>query len=764
MTNETFLDSAINSPAKRKLFIGSFAGWMAAVFTFLTVLFLVCYFLRIGGEENLNLICDSSHTATWIAAFLTAWKTGKNKLLDDDARKAWHRLMFAFFSYACGHFLWFYLNSILGEQPFPSVADIGFAGFYPLMLWALRSFPTAPQSKTDRRKFWLDASTVMISGLAVVWHFVIRPTIATGDEPLKITLNLIYVVGDMVLFLGIITILLKQPKEISRRALYAIILGLIGISVADISFAYFTLQNISPTGSWNYTFFSIGGYFMILAAYIQQKCSIKCAVENEEQSFQPAKFGWLPYIAVLVGYIMLMIESEPYWTEPVGAFIFAAFIITGLVVLRQIASVRENIRLVALHSAQQSENKLRSLLENSSDITTVVDEKGYFEYISPAMEKFVGFSNQELTKSSMYRLVHPDDKLKLNQAYLENVGNYGKNTNLEYRIKHADGTWRDIDGIGQLFYDEESKSSRVLINARDVTGRKADELRLREYTAKLQSSNRELQDFAFVASHDLQEPLRKVQAFGDRLADKYADKLGENGLDYLARMQSASRRMQTLINDLLTFSRVTTQAKPFVAHNLNKILTDVISDLEVKIEDTKAEVIVQDLPKFEMDTTQMRQLFQNLIGNGLKFVKPEVSPVVKIWSEINEPKDLHTTSASAYDFTKTNELPQGFCRIYVEDNGIGFDEKYLDRIFTVFQRLHGRTEYEGSGVGLAVCRKIVERHNGHITATSNLGNGAKFIITLPLTQIENGENNELKTDNTVSRRRSGRSLDGERSA
>ncbi len=750
MTNETFIDLETNSKSKRKFFIGSFTGWMAAVFTFLTVLFLVCYFLRIGGEENLNLICDISQSASSLAAFLAAWKISKNNLLDEATRKAWHRLMFAFFSYACGHFLWFYLNSILGEQAFPSVADIGFAGFYPLMLWALRSFPTAPQSKTDKQKFWLDASTVMISGLAVVWHFVIRPTIVAGDEPLKITLNLIYVVGDMVLFLGIITILLKQPKEISRRALYAIILGLISISIADISFAYFTLQNISPTGSWNYTFFSIGCYFMILAAYIQQRCSIKCAVENEQQSFQTARFGWLPYIAVLVGYIMLLIVSEPYWTEPVGAFIFAAFIITGLVVLRQITSVRENIKLVAQHSAQQSENKLRSLLENSSDITTIMNEKGYFEYLSPAMEKVLGYNNESLLGTHMYRLVHPDDVEYMLKAYTDNIGQYGKNINLEYRLKHSDGTWLNLDGIGQIFLDAETDTTRVLINARDVTAKKADEFKLHEYTKKLQLSNRELQDFAFVASHDLQEPLRKVQAFGDRLADKFGDKLGDNGLDYLERMQSASRRMQTLINDLLTFSRVTTQAKPFVSYSLNKILADVVSDLEVKIEDTKAEVSIEDLPSFEMDTTQMRQLFQNLIGNGLKFSKPEVSPVIKIWCEAGKPKDSNTSTVLTYDFTKTTELPQGFCRIYVEDNGIGFDEKYLDRIFTVFQRLHGRTEYEGSGVGLAVCRKIVERHNGHITATSNLGSGAKFIITLPLNQTENGENNELKTDNIVS--------------
>jgi PAS domain S-box-containing protein len=751
MTNESAIEASPKSKSA-KLYLGSFTDWTALVFTISIVIFLVWYIFKPEENPNLNLICDLAQMISSTAAFITAWHVSKNKVFDDQTKNAWNILTLAFFSYACGQTLWFYFSSVLGVEPFPSVADIGYTAFYPLMLWALRSFPTAPQTSTDKKKFWLDASTVMVSGLAVVWHFVIRPTIATGDEPLKIGLNLLYVVGDMVLFLGIVTILLKQPKQISRRALYSIIAGLISVSVADIGFAYATLQNISPTGTWFDSLFTVNSYFMIMAGFFQHQSARKYADKETAGLYQSAKINWLPYIAVFIGYIMLLIVSQPYWTEPLGAFIFAAFIITGLVVLRQIVSVRENLRLVSEHSAQKNELKMRSLLENSTDITSIMNESGHFEYLSPAMEKIFGWNNEELLGTHMYRLVHPDDVPHMLKAYTDNIGQFGKNIALEYRFKHADGTWHDLDGIGQIFLDVETNSNRVLINARDVTARKADELRLREYTKKLQSSNRELQDFAFVASHDLQEPLRKVQAFGDRLSDKFGDKLGETGLDYLNRMQSASRRMQILITDLLTFSRVTTQAKPFIAADLNKIVGEVLSDLEVKIEDTKAKVTIENLPKFEMDTTQMRQLFQNLVGNGLKFSKPDTSPVINIRSETNHPDDQSFDHIIFDDFTIIDsEIPKGYCRIYVEDNGIGFDEKYLDRIFTVFQRLHGRTAYEGSGVGLAVCRKIVERHNGHLTAKSQPNNGATFIITLPLTQTENGEINELKTNDTISR-------------
>jgi light-regulated signal transduction histidine kinase (bacteriophytochrome) len=243
----------------------------------------------------------------------------------------------------------------------------------------------------------------------------------------------------------------------------------------------------------------------------------------------------------------------------------------------------------------------------------------------------------------------------------------------------------------------------------------------------LSQSNRELQDFASIASHDLQEPLRKIRAFGDRLKHKCGDQLSDDGRDYLDRMQNAAERMQILINDLLTFSRVTTQAQPFKRVDLNVIVSEVLADLEVRIEEVGGTVTVADLPVIDADPLQMRQLFQNLIANALKFRKADEPPVVKIFAEST------STWADAGTWSLSNPDMWQFS---VADNGIGFDEKYLDRIFTVFQRLHGRNVYEGTGVGLAVCRRIAERHNGRITAKSQPDCGATFIVTLPANQLK----------------------------
>lgn len=241
---------------------------------------------------------------------------------------------------------------------------------------------------------------------------------------------------------------------------------------------------------------------------------------------------------------------------------------------------------------------------------------------------------------------------------------------------------------------------------------------LRQSNTELERSNQELQDFAYVASHDLQEPLRKIQAFGNLLEDEYGPILGEEGQTYLDRMRNAASRMQGLINDLLTFSRVTTKALPFSPVDLNLIAREVVIDLETLIQATHGKVTIEPLPTIEADPLQMRQMLQNLLSNALKFHKPGVPPVVNI-------------SAQAQVDAQTGEE---LYLIAVKDNGIGFDEKYLDRIFTVFQRLHGRGEYEGTGIGLAVVRKIVARHGGTITARSSVSEGSTFLATLPVRQ------------------------------
>jgi PAS domain S-box-containing protein len=270
----------------------------------------------------------------------------------------------------------------------------------------------------------------------------------------------------------------------------------------------------------------------------------------------------------------------------------------------------------------------------------------------------------------------------------------------------------------ELIYRQELEAQLVEANEQlEARVRRRTE-QLEATNDSLRRSNQELQDFAYVASHDLQEPLRKIQAFGNLLQEEYSSQLGE-GDEYIKRIRNAAARMSALIEDLLLFSRVTTKARPFVRVDLNVMVSEVLGDLETRIDDTHATVTVKKLPVIMADPMQIRQLVQNLISNALKFSKPETSPEVTI----------RATSARRGGKIYAHTL-------YVEDNGIGFDEKYLDRIFAVFQRLHTRDNYQGTGIGLAICRKIVERHGGTITAQSAPDKGSTFIVTLPVRDKE----------------------------
>jgi len=263
----------------------------------------------------------------------------------------------------------------------------------------------------------------------------------------------------------------------------------------------------------------------------------------------------------------------------------------------------------------------------------------------------------------------------------------------------------------------------ILLAIEDITDRRRAEAMLARQARELARSNSDLKEFATVAAHDLQEPLRKIQFFGEQLKIECVEALGAEGRDYLEGMRNAAKRMQRLIRDLLALARIGTTEQRFVPVDLAAVIRNVVSDLQVQIEQVGARLHVGELPTIEADPIQMRQLLQNLLDNALKFHRPDEAPVVKIHGEL-----LGDREGRPSRYSPDAES----CRVIVEDNGVGFDEKYRDRIFAPFQRLGGRNLHEGTGIGLAICRKIVERHGGEIFARSTPGKGSTFIVTLPV--------------------------------
>lgn len=363
---------------------------------------------------------------------------------------------------------------------------------------------------------------------------------------------------------------------------------------------------------------------------------------------------------------------------------------------------------------QKLQRRYESILNSAGEGIYGLDLQGRTTFVNPAAAKITGWKVEELVGKSeaevFHRLATPAET-----APQAEHGDY----QLFYR---KDGSSFPAEYVRTPIRERDKEVGAVVI-FKDVTDRKRAEETLSRKAAELARSNAELEQFAYVASHDLQEPLRKIQAFGDRLKTRCDAVNLQDGRDYLERMQSAAARMQTLINDLLTFSRVISASQPFVPVDLHQVVRGVLSDLEVRIEQKKASIEIGELPTIDGDPLQMRQLLQNLIGNALKFQPPGGQPVVRINARI-----LKSPFAGTPDEDPYAEQ----CELTIQDNGIGFEEKYLEKIFAVFQRLHGRNEYEGTGVGLAVCRRITDRHGGTITAKSKLGEGATFIVTLPV--------------------------------
>ncbi len=360
-------------------------------------------------------------------------------------------------------------------------------------------------------------------------------------------------------------------------------------------------------------------------------------------------------------------------------------------------------------------------------------DEGNFRW-SQGMFKLMGLQAEDYPSSvvSLYfyrSFVHPEDAAAVD-LYTDNV--------LRQRRTHYEHTHRMLDANGELKYvmlrasveyDDSGNLLRAIGVTADLTEIQTYRRQLEKQVEALHKSNQELEQFAYVASHDLQEPLRKIKAFGERLEKKYSPLLEKEGTFFIERMMNASQRMNTLIEDLLMYSRVSKQNEPFQQVDCNEVLANVIDDLEIKILQENAQILIEDkLPVLEAQGVHMQQLFQNLLENALKFRKPNENPIVHIKASLMKPEEV--VKIPLLNAKRT------YYKFSIQDNGIGFEQLYAERIFTIFQRLHGRAEYEGTGIGLAICKKIVMTHGGYIEAIGEEDRGATVIFYLPITKSE----------------------------
>jgi PAS domain S-box-containing protein len=361
-----------------------------------------------------------------------------------------------------------------------------------------------------------------------------------------------------------------------------------------------------------------------------------------------------------------------------------------------------------------SEELFRLAFNDAAIGMALVAPDGRWLKVNHALCEIVGYSETDLLKTTFQEITHPADLKADWDCVRRMLAGEIRTYQMEKRYFNSSGHIVWILLSVSLVRDKQEQPLYFISQIQDISSRKQAEARLKTLLTELERSNRDLEDFASVVSHDLMSPLHKIQILSEYLEEDYSQVLDEQGIDYLKRITQVRSRMQSLIEDLLSFSLVTTKGQPFTKVDLNKLVRGVISDLQA---DSLTDVVweVGKLPVISADSGQIYQLFQNLIGNSLKYRQPEITLVVKI--------DQTPTSQ--------NQALGSLCEIVIEDNGIGFDEAYLEQIFEPCQRLHSSNEYEGTGLGLAICRRIIERHGGSISAKSKLGEGAKFIVSLP---------------------------------
>jgi PAS domain S-box-containing protein len=352
---------------------------------------------------------------------------------------------------------------------------------------------------------------------------------------------------------------------------------------------------------------------------------------------------------------------------------------------------------------KRAEKELDRLFSVSVDMIAIAGFDGYFKRVNPAWERALGHSPDHILSKPFVEFVHPEDR-EATIAEASKIAQGVETLRFENRYRCKDGSYRWLAWTAIPVVDE----GLMYCVARDITERKRAEEALRKAVADLKRSNEELQQFAYVASHDLQEPLRAVASFTQLLSERYKGKLDKDADEFIAFAVGGANRMQTLINDLLSYSRLETRGKPPEPTDSHDALGQALANLGTAIRESVALVTNDELPKVLADEGQLVQLFQNLIGNAVKF-------------HGKEPPRVHVSAAL-----------QGREWLFsVRDNGIGIAQEYQERIFSIFQRLHSREEYPGTGIGLALCKRIVERHGGTIRVESEPGSGSTFFFTLP---------------------------------
>jgi diguanylate cyclase (GGDEF)-like protein/PAS domain S-box-containing protein len=431
-------------------------------------------------EETRSWIGDTAFVPIGVLVALLALRASAARHLSPELRRAWRWLAIAYLAFWLGDVIYVWYNQVAIEIPYPSVADIAYLAYYPLLLLGLLSFPRVIGSRTEHARFWLDAATIALGGAMVVWYFVLGPlaTGGTGDleDVASIVLAVAYPVGDLVLLLGIGVILTRSPRQLPRHTISLLLVGLLVSLAADVAYGAQNLDGSYISGGW------VDGLFMLAWGFLGGSAFLagnggQPIPERRTATSQTDRVPLIPYLAVALGYGMLLAAVRDSWTTTVQGLVLGAGCLTAFVVARQVIAVRDNVRLAAEREARRSEARFRSLVQNASDMIVVLDRNGNVRYETPSVERVLGYRLDELRGSELAELVHPDDAALANGLFAGSVATAEGDATKELRLVRSDGTWLFVEvSFTNLLTDPDIDG--IVVTIRNVDDRKRLEVKL----------------------------------------------------------------------------------------------------------------------------------------------------------------------------------------------------------------------------------------------------------------------------------------------
>ncbi|MEA2206895.1 MAG: two-component system, cell cycle sensor histidine kinase and response regulator CckA [Blastocatellia bacterium] len=690
-----------------------------------TISYLSWLLFSDADDARKTLITDLVQPIVSLGMTILAFRASRQTALDARTLRAWRVLAVAFFVYFAANVTWFYYETFVGQDLAVTWADALYLAYYPIALTGLLMFPTA-RSARSRVTFALDAGTVMVGASMVIWYLILRPiALAEQTSTLESVIAAAYPISNTVLLFGVAALLLRGIDKNLRWALGILMVAVLFDAIADFGYSYLTLQSSYEGGNWPDCFYILSFLLMGLSAQVQWWTAKHVAAREAGVGDQRSPFPWLPYLAVALAYGLLLFVSYKHVHRNEGDQVvwltMGAFVITGLVVVRQIIALRENSRLLSERAARATEARFVSLVEQSSDVISIIRPSGRVLYESPSIERVFGYAPSEMMGRMLIEFVHPDDQAGARELVTTVCQESGARGRTELRLLHKDGHYLDVEAVMTNLLDDPNVGG-IVINSRNIVERKRAEEALHDSEEQLRQSQKmdAVGQLAGGVAHDFNNLLAVIIGYSDLLLARTDLPLNEDSQRKVEQISKAGHRAAALTRQLLAFSRKQVlQPKlldlNIVVGDMDKMLKRLIGEhIEMR------SLLEPALGIVKADPGQVEQVLVNLVVNARDAMPAGGKLTIETGNVLLDGQYVHTHRAVE---------PGPYVMLAVSDTGIGMAADVKTRIFEPF--FTTKEKDKGTGLGLSTVYGIVKQSGGSIWVYSEPGQGTTFKIYLP---------------------------------